>query len=387
MPSNVIPYVAPYVLEDTLGSRGPTAQRFQLPAAATSLWSGQHESEMAIVEASRVTVLTPSGQLKRTLHAPLSTQGGRGVSSRPFTHPMGITAHGPDLIVADTYNHRLLRMRVSDGRPLSNATHAQEHFGSGTSNLRYPRGVAVVEHAWPPHASMPILYVADSGNSRVCALALAPSTPSLGSTPTITLPGPVSTAKDAAMVPLLCFGSHGSAPASLSGPSAVAVAHMEGLGPDEGKVRLFIADTHNDRVSEWAFSAGTTRYDHVRNLGGTGTAPGLFHRPVGIALLLSPQRDHARSRLFVAEREGRRAQVFTASGRHLQVLTPPVPGRLGGVALATRGHVDQAFDDHRIVLIGRERSRIFVYRRVPKPSPRFEHPRGHPGERRVNRAG
>lgn len=371
-----VAYLPQYELEDTLGSRGPSEQRFVLPAAATSFWHTERTTDVAIVEAHRIDILSPTGQFKRTLHAPLDTQGGRGVSSRPLRMPAGVTSHLSDLIISDTYNHRLLRLRAADGRPLANATHGRVHFGAPLTQLRFPRGVATIVHEWPPHGEIPFVYVADSANHRVCAFALAPSLPSIGSTPTISLPGPIATARDASMVPIMTFGGFGPAtdPAAMDMPSAVAVARMADGTPSGAPIRIFIADTNHDRVQEWAFSRATTVFVHVRNLGASGDAPGLFRRPVGLALLLGPRATHESSRLFVTERTGGRAQVFTASGRHLQILTPPLPGALGGVTIARRPHTEAAYDDHRLILVGRERNALFVYRRQRAPPPRFEHP-------------
>ena len=114
-------------------------------------------------------------------------------------------------------------------------------------------------------------------------------------------------------------------------------------------------------------------YPHI---GQAGSLPGYFHKPSGVALLLSPDRFRERSRLFVAEGTGGRTQVFSASGRHMQVLTPPLAGRLGGICIASRPRIDEAFEDHRVMVVGRERNSLFVYRREVKQSPRFEHPKG-----------
>ena len=366
-----VPYTPTYVLEDVLGSRGPVSQRFVLPSAATSLWPSVKSSDVAVLEAgtNRVTMMSPTGQLKRTLAAPLDTQGGRGASSRPLRHPAGIASYENDLIIADTHNHRLLRMRLDDGRPLSNTTKGQMHFGSGTSDLRYPRGLATIQHAWPPHGTLPLLYVADSGNHRVCVFAIAPPSPHI-----LALPGPTPTVTSNTMTPLISFGGPGNGASNMDTPSAIAVGHMH----VEGKLepRLFVADTNHDRVMEWRFFEDTTRYDHIRNIGQAGSLPGYFHKPSGVALLLSPDRFRERSRLFVAEGTGGRTQVFSASGRHMQVLTPPLAGRLGGICIASRPSIDEAFEDHRVMVVGRERNSLFVYRREVKQPPRFEHPKG-----------
>ena len=176
------------------------------------------------------------------------------------------------------------------------------------------------------------------------------------------IPGPIPTAKDAALPPLLCFGDSGTStePGHMSNPSAVTVGELS------AGTRIFVADTENDRIQEWAWVATTTEFRWARHLGASGRAPGAFDRPVGLALLPSPSRDPATSKLFVSESRGARAQVVSADGRPLQVLTLPVAGRLGGVCVATRHNVDASADAHRLIVAGRESHRLFVFRRSRK---------------------
>ena len=132
----------------------------------------------------------------------------------------------------------LLRLRVEDGRPVANATAGQQHFGASPTPLRYPKGLATfLAHEWPPYGNFPITYVSDAGNHRVCAFALAP----LGAGSSLSLPGPIPTAGNGRMVPLLSFGQAGSGATDMKQPSAVAVAMLrDGL-------RVYVADTGHDR--------------------------------------------------------------------------------------------------------------------------------------------
>ena len=144
-----------YILEDAMGSRGPPPTRFILPAAVASL---QPSNDLALAEAgaNRVTILTPSGQFRRVLAAPLSAER---FSSRPLRSPSGVAdaLDGESIIVADTHNHRLLRMLVADGSPVANATFAARHFGAPRSALRSPRGLASHVQWWPPYGRIPVL--------------------------------------------------------------------------------------------------------------------------------------------------------------------------------------------------------------------------------------
>ena len=148
-------YIAPamcssgYTLEDTLGSRGDATMKWLLPSAAIMLGDGS--SDLAVVEAGahRVRRLSVTGQPKATLTPTRSS-----FSSGPLRYPMGIASADPrsrSLVVADTHNHRLLRIATADGAALSNATHAQEHFGATPTPLRFPRGLAMAQHEWPPY--------------------------------------------------------------------------------------------------------------------------------------------------------------------------------------------------------------------------------------------
>ena len=365
MPGRMLPA---YEVDASFSSRGPAAMKWLLPTQPVAL-PGRLSHLVAVAEAgnNRISLLSTSGHFHRAIAAPMNAVAH---SDRPLRYPMGVAVGEEDaetVVVADTHNHRLLRLRLIDGRPIANATAGRRHFGAPLTSLRYPKALAAHHsHEWPPYGRFPILYVPDALNHRVCAFALGPTSPSA----TLALPGPVSSASGGQMVPLLCFGQAGSGATDLDHPSAVAMATLrDGL-------HIFVADTYHDRISEWMFKRDTTTYVHVRNIAGAtpGTAaPGAFRWPVGVAVLPSPSLRAEAAHLFVTESTGRRAQVLTANGSPLQVLIPPytspMAGRLGGVCVATLKNHDWSSESHRLVVVSREHHKLFVYRRKQSPSP------------------
>ena len=236
-----MPTSLPYELEEIFGARGAAPMRLLMPSSVVALVGRNKQHMLAVAETGshRISVLSTSGHFHRTIEAPLNAVAH---SSRPLRYPMGLAMADEDsIVVADTHNHRLIRLSIVDGRPLANATSGRLHFGAALTPFRYPKGLAAYsKHEWPPHGPLSIAYVADSGNHRVCALALGPTAAGAS----IPLPGPISSASAATMVPLLCFGQAGTGDADMDRPSAVAVAPMrDGL-------RLFVADTFHDRVQE-----------------------------------------------------------------------------------------------------------------------------------------
>ena len=90
----------------------------------------------------------------------------------------------------------------------------------------------------------------------------------------------------------------------------------------------------------------------------------MLRHPVGVAFVPSKKREAATSRLYVAESAGKRVQVLTGDGTPLQTIAPPAPdGRLGGLCLATRGGVDPLADPHRLIVLGKERHKLYVFKR------------------------
>lgn len=124
-------------------------------------------------------------------------------------------------------------------------------------------------------------------------------------------------------------GVAGSGPDHFSSPADVVVA-------DDGSV--FVADGHyrngNNRVVKFA-SDGT----FVKSWGKTGYGPGEFHVLHALAI-------DSRGRLFVADRENNRIQIFDQEGEHLATWTQF--GRPSGISFDGHGKIyvaDSESDD------------------------------------------
>lgn len=79
--------------------------------------------------------------------------------------------------------------------------------------------------------------------------------------------------------------------------------------PDASAAWLFVTDKHGDRVQ--IFDAATGQ--HLRDLGASGTQPGQFHRPNGVAVWTRAEAPSLAQRdlLFVVERNAARVQAFS----------------------------------------------------------------------------
>jgi len=335
-----------YVLEDVLGARGQTNLRFLHPTAVTAVAGG---AEVAIADYNhRIQIITPLGHFRRIIGSPHGHDGLR--------YPSGIVADadGYSVIIADMRNHRLVRLRTADGKVLSNASSWQPSFGQHAQPLKNPRCVAMHMTRWGGYGMIPLLFVASDAGVSTFALA-----PTQGGS--ISLPGLVPLGKDAAMVPMIAFRStNGMAPPMAS--SGIAAADMlDGT-------HIYVADTNYDRVQDWHFHSGTTTFRHVRNIGEGGELPGQFRRPVGLAVLPHPSGELALSRLFVAERDGKRIQVLDTAGKPLQVLASDRAARFGGMCFARRSPTDASADAQRLVVMSRSSHQVFIFRRQRRPA-------------------
>ena len=228
----------PFTLDATFGGRGQAPLRFLLPAAVATLGAGRGGTTVAVVEAGnhRVQLMQPTGASARTIAGP----GGR----YGLRYPMGIAsdADGHSVVVADTFNHRLLRLGTSDGAVLANNSIWQQSFGHAQHPLRHPKGLCMLQHRWGSHGILDMLFVADAGNNHVCTYALAPLA-AVGST--VSLPGQPAPVGHGRIVPMICFGGRTGAPTdptAMSHPTAVAAANVA------GSTRVYVADTNRDRV-------------------------------------------------------------------------------------------------------------------------------------------
>jgi len=77
-----------------------------------------------------------------------------------FQHPLGVTAYGNELLVADTYNHKI-KLVEPTGRS------ARTLFGDGTPGAAAPDGAVRFNEPGGLHAVGDALFVADTNNHRV----------------------------------------------------------------------------------------------------------------------------------------------------------------------------------------------------------------------------
>ncbi len=146
---------------------------------------------VAINPAGTVTTVAGTSELPRgqSLFA-FGDVDARGDKAR-FQHPLGITASGDHLYVADSYNHKIRRVEIATGN-------VSTWIGSGTPGastepllLSEPGGLSVADGK---------LFVADTNNHRVVSIELSskqaivlpvegltpPSLPTISATPEIT---------------------------------------------------------------------------------------------------------------------------------------------------------------------------------------------------------
>ena len=114
--------------------------------------------------------------------------------------------------------------------------------------------------------------------------------------------------------PLLTFGGLGC----TSLPTCPPLADDKFAGPRhieaDSAGRIYVADTGNHRVQSFQISAsaGEYSYEYLRTFGERGTGPGQLQHPHGVAI------DEGRDRLYVADSGNSRVQAFsTEDGRHL----------------------------------------------------------------------
>jgi len=251
-----------------------------------------------------------------------------------------VDGSGTVAFIADTHNHRIVQMRLSDGAQVGTAISGVGDFLNGGTALRFPRGVtwAIMQNpnTWWKQDMIRVLFVADTGNNRILCLHV----------------NGVDTYKNAAPNAVMSFslkwykGSVGSDAAQyqLKHPMAIAV-HGESV---------WIVDSGNDRIVQY-----NHRGLYLRSLGTKGTAPGQFMQPWGLAIV--GLGDGAR--LIVSEWQGKRVQVLALSGAPVQTIAAPGGGRLGGVALFRRDDLDRSADRWRIAVTDRSNSRFYLLKR------------------------
>lgn len=190
-----------------------------------------------------------------------------------------------NVYVADTYNDRIEKFSATGSFVLSWGT-----SGSGAGQFSKPAALAV--------DGLGHVFVADTLNSRVQAFTSSGTF-------------------------IRQWGTEGTATASFSGPKGIEV---------DAANNVYVADTGNDRIEVFD-EAGT----FVRSWGGLGSAAGLLNDPEGIAI------DFA-GRVCVADRTNNRIQRFDAYGAYVDSIgsAGSVAGRFrypSGVAVSASGEV------------------------------------------------
>ncbi len=153
------------------------------------------------------------------------------------------------LYIADTGNNRILAIATADAAVIPNtgAVVAGSGVGLNPAQVTAPQGVAV------DNAGR--LYVADTGNNRVLAMATAP------------LPGPAAA---------LC--TLGPALGQVSGPEGVTIAAFA-FGPLAGVSSIIVSDTTNNRIQGKSLPAGAWMLLPPPAGGGPGAGIGQFKLP------------------------------------------------------------------------------------------------------------
>lgn len=222
---------------------------------------------------NRVQIFSSDGTPQRII-------GGKGRGPGRFDYPVGLATNGTHLFVADNNNYfnnnhfRIQQLDFADGRYCSSAG---TPGGDGTQR-DYPQGLALgLALAHRPADGAALLFVTDYFNNRISIFGTSP----------------LRWIKD--------FGVYGHGPDQLDQPIGVATHRDE----------VFVADHNNHRVQVF-----TPDGDHLRTLGGEGSAPGRFQSPYDVAVTSG-------GRVLVTDIASTRVQLLTRWGAPLQVLRAP----------------------------------------------------------------
>lgn len=273
------------------------------------------------------------------------------------------------IYVLDSDHDRVQIFSARDGRFLSTfGDRSVMHLFAGPTRADHgitASGIAVFQAS--PTAA-PIVYVADSGNSRLEAFTLDPSTlqpvgaPRINTGTQLQWPQGVATDRSGktiyvadnqhhrvvvvdavTMASTTTVGINGTGPGQFNAPYDVAI---DGATPN----RLYVADNLNGRVN--IFDAANLGY--LGTLGGNGHRVGLFS--IVRAIASNPRdkqggitvADTANNRIQRVDRDGNVYAAWGIAGR-----SPGYVTRARGVAFAPNGTmaVGDTFD-HRIELFG-----------------------------------
>ena len=92
-----------------------------------------------------------------------SEQDGSGLGPGLFRSPYGVACDGTSLYVADTFNHRVQKLRLADCAHLGTVGNADCTKGGGEGQFADPSGMCVAGDT---------LYVCDSKNNRIVVLSI-----------------------------------------------------------------------------------------------------------------------------------------------------------------------------------------------------------------------
>ncbi|TLM99252.1 MAG: hypothetical protein FDZ75_00525, partial [Actinobacteria bacterium] len=259
-------------------------------------------------------------------------------SSAPggFSSPSAV-AIGPDgtRYVADTANNRVVKFGAG-GEYLGTFDH------SGSGALSGPSGIAVL-----PNGTQ--VFVADTGNNRIAVFS------SSGTFVQSLFAGQVSAPQGVSVTEHLFVGvaDTGNNRAFLGNVDGV-IYYTSGVGQlrlpagvaadDNGN--LYVADTANNRL---VFYDGAGK--RVRNVGGLGSAPGMFGAPSQVSLVPG-------GGIVVADRLNGRIEQFTTAGAFVAAYGVQGAGVgehrdvRGVAALSDGGFVVADTGNHRVVRWG-----------------------------------
>jgi sugar lactone lactonase YvrE len=193
-----------------------------------------------------------------------------------FNNPCGVAVDGTSVYVADYNNHRIRKIRRSDGYTETLAGDGTNGFLEGTgpsARFSYPTSVAI--------DSSGNLYVADSGNCRIRKI--------LPNRTTMTLAGS-----------MCAFADGDATTARFFSPTGVAV---------DASGNVYVADSENHRIRKVRADGNTT------TLSGSGTdgfmdGPGAsarFSTPTGVAV-------DSNGIVYVADQGNHRVRKIAADG-------------------------------------------------------------------------
>ena len=234
-----------------LGSLGAAFLLLSAVGLLTSVWQG------GIADAATAPAV------------PVAGVAAFGIGSGQLSGPAGIAVDAKgDLFVADQTNNRVYEYTATSATsfaPTGVTVAGAGGQGSGLSQLSYPTGVALDASG--------DLFVSDTLNNRVVEYAYNASTGSYASTGKV----------------VAGTGTAGSGLSQLSDPGGIAL---------DAKGDLFVADSSNNRVEEFAYNSATGSYattaSTVAGTGVSGSGTNQLNGPSSVTL-------DAKGDLFIAD--------------------------------------------------------------------------------------